>query len=220
MAEALMGKRIAELSVPAAVASAGLLEGGRTSPPEVVELMASIGADLAERRSRQVSIDDVDHADLVLTMERRHLREVAIMTPTAWQKTFTLKELVRRGASVGGALEDEPLDSWIARAHAGREPADLLGEAPIDEVADPYGAGRDAYAATNLELEGLVTQLADLIFLPASVQAEPSTGELMPAEPTPAEPTPAEPTPAEPTPAEPTPAEPRGRSRFGLVRRG
>jgi protein-tyrosine-phosphatase len=176
MAEALMGKRIGELQAPADVASAGLLEGGRLSPPEVIELMAQIGVDLSSRTSRQVSVEDLDRSDLVLTMERQQLREVAIMTPLAWPKTFTLKELIGRCTSVGGRLEGEALESWIARVHEKRQPADLLGESSSDEVADPYGGTAAEYNATMLELEDLVAQLADLIFVPASVSSEPIDG--------------------------------------------
>ena len=190
-----MGKRIRELGATAGVTSAGLLEGGRPCPPEVIELMGLIGVDLSDRTSRQVSIDDVDRSHLVLTMERQQLREVAIMTPTAWPKTFTLKELIGRCASVGGRLEGEPVESWIARVHDGREPSDLLGDAPIDEVADPYGGTTEEYTATEIELEAVVAELARLLFVPASVPPEPTAG---------------------PAP----PAERSGRSRRGLVRRG
>jgi protein-tyrosine-phosphatase len=195
MAEALMHKRVAELQASAGVASVGLLEGGRFSPPEVIELMAQIGADLSDRTSRQVSVEDLDRSDLVLTMERQQLREVSIMTPTAWAKTFTLKELVGRCASVGGRLEGEPVESWIARVHDGREPADLLGESSVDEVADPYGGTAEDYAATKLEIDALVAQLADLIFVPATAPEDPTDG------------------------AGASPERP-GRSLLGLVRRG
>jgi protein-tyrosine phosphatase len=202
MAEVLMAKRIAELLAPARVASAGLLEGGRTSPPEVVELMVSVGVDLSERASRQVSVDDLDRADLVLTMERQQLREVAVMTTTTWPKTFTMKELVRRGATVGGRLEGEAAGSWIARAHAGREPADLIDRAPMDEVADPFGGTFEEYAATKIELEDLVDQLGDLLFVPGAVPA------VVLAE-----------SPSDPGEEADAPADQqRGRSRFGLVR--
>lgn len=162
-----MGQRLRELRTSAGVASAGLLEGGRLSPPEVIELMALIGVDLSHRTSREVSVEDIDRSDLVLTMERHQLREVSLLTPAAWAKTFTLKEFIGRCASVGGRPEGEPVESWIARVHEGRQVADLLGESSIDEVADPYGGTPEEYASTELELEGLVAQLADLIFVPA-----------------------------------------------------
>jgi protein-tyrosine phosphatase len=195
MAEALMAKRIAELGAVAGVASAGLLPGGLKSPPEVIGLMEQIGADLSSRRSRQVGTDDLDGSDLVLTMEYQQLREVAIMTPTTWAKTFTAKELVRRSASVGGKSEDEPVETWIARVHAGREPADSFVEGRLDEVADPYGGTPAEYAAVALELESLVAQIADLVFVPGSVLPEQNEREV-------------------------ASSERPGRSRFSLVRRG
>lgn len=159
-----MNAKVAGLLPPLGVTSAGLLEGGRASPPEVVELMAAIGADLGERTSRQVSTDDVDRCDLVLTMERLHLREVAVMAPYAWGKIFTLKELVRRGAAAGGWMRGEAVEDWIARLHDGRETTDLLGASPSDDVDDPYGGSPEQYAATKVELADLTAQLAELIF--------------------------------------------------------
>jgi protein-tyrosine phosphatase len=195
MAEALMRTRVTVLEATAGVASVGLLEGGRVSPPEIIELMAQIGADLSDRTSRQVSVEDLDRSDIVLTMERQQLREVSIMTPTAWAKTFTLKELVGRCASVGGRLEGEEVESWIARVHDGREPADLLGESSLDDVADPYGGTPGDYTATKLEIEVLVAQLADLIFVPGAAPGDPTEGAVdLPERP--------------------------GRSLLGLVRRG
>lgn len=195
MAETLMDLSVSDLLAPVRATSAGLLEGGRTSPPEVLELMAAIGADLSSRTSRQVSIGDVHAADLVLTMERMQLRELAVMTPRAWGKIFTLKEFVRRGGSLGGRLKDEAVDAWIARVHDGRQTADLLDESPIDDVEDPYGGSPEQYRATKVELEALVARVADLLF-----------GEPPPL--------------ADPDVAAVTAAEKPARSRFGLVRRG
>ena len=164
MAEALMRQCIADRNASASVSSAGLLEGGHPCPPEIVALMASIGVDLTERQSRQLTADLIESADLVLTMEREHLREIAVMVESAWQRTFTLKEIVRRGTDVGCRSGREPMESWIARVHTGREPTELLGASSGDDVADPYGGTAEQYTATKLELESLVAEVADLIW--------------------------------------------------------
>jgi protein-tyrosine phosphatase len=184
MAEALMARRIAERGVEAVVSSAGLLDGGRKSPTEIIDLTAVLGADLSERASRQLTSDDLEHADLALTMERMHLREAALMTPGAWAKTFTLKEIVRRGTAVGARGGDEPMADWVSRLHAERDPAELLGDSLLDDVADPYGGTPEQYEVTMVEIDSLVTALADLIW-PSSAalssREAPSTASIEPS---------------------------------------
>jgi len=164
MAEALMARRIRERDLPATVTSAGLLEGGWPSPPEIVELFGPLGIDMGGRRSRQLRADDLDRADLVLTMERAHVRAVTVMTPAAWSKTFTLKEVVRRAAAVGRLQEGETVAGWRARVQGDRLASSMLGQSGSDDVADPYGGPRERYRATMEEIDELVTELADLIW--------------------------------------------------------
>jgi protein-tyrosine-phosphatase len=164
MAEVLMTRRMSQRGETAVVSSAGLLEDGRTSPAEVVGLVATLGIDLSERTSHQLSVEDLDRVDLVLTMERRQLREAALMTASAWPKTFTLKEIVRRGSAVGGMEEDERIEAWLARLHEDREPAELLGVSSTDDVVDPFGGTAEQYEVTWREIDGLVKALTDLLW--------------------------------------------------------
>src|SRR5256885_253238 len=82
-----------------------------------------------------------------------HVREVAVQVPQVWPRTFTLREIVRRGEEVGRRGADQPLDEWVAKLHAGRTPAMLVGASDTDDVADPMGRGRRSYdtAATDIE---------------------------------------------------------------------
>jgi protein-tyrosine-phosphatase len=163
MAEALMRQKMAERAETAVVSSAGLLEDGRTSPEPVVELVGRLGVDLSERTSHQLTGEDLDRADIVITMERHQLREAALMTDSAWPKTFTLKEIVRRGAAAGGIDEGETVEAFLARLHEDREPAELLGDSWLDDVADPFGGTSEQYEVTWREIDELVTALADLL---------------------------------------------------------
>ena len=61
-----------------------------------------------------------DGADLVLTMTREHLRHVVAMDPSAWPRTFTLKEFVRRAQSVAPATAGAGgFPRWLDRAGDG-----------------------------------------------------------------------------------------------------
>jgi protein-tyrosine-phosphatase len=181
MAAALFGLRIARPDGPdtagavedVSIASAGLLPGGYASPPEVVEAMAELDVDLSGHRSTQVSPELVAAADLVLGLGRRHAREVVLMDPTSWPRTFTLKELVRRGDTVGPRAAGEPVAGWLARLHKGRERTGLVGSSPDDDVSDPLGGPLSAYRATARELGALADAVAGLLWAPRPIRPLP-----------------------------------------------
>src|ERR1017187_3346839 len=164
MAEALLGARIAERELPAVVVSAGLLERGRERPPEVTAMLAKRGVALPDQLSRQLLQGDLQRADLVLGMERAHVRHAVLLEPEAWPRTFTLKELVRRGAELGSRQPGESPGTWLARAHEGRDRPDMLGDSLLDDVADPYGGPSSAYEAAVTEIEDLVDRLIYLLW--------------------------------------------------------
>ncbi|MGH9164345.1 MAG: hypothetical protein ACRDZW_02380 [Acidimicrobiales bacterium] len=162
MAEALLADRLGRAGVEARVHSVGLLSAGQRVPVHAVAALAPRGLDLGDHRSRRLSADHVAGADLVLGMTREHVREVVLLAPAAWARTFTLKELVRRAEAVGPRRPGQDLGGWLDAAHAGRTRRDLLGESTQDDVADPYGLGPADYEGTARELEGLVARLVGL----------------------------------------------------------
>jgi protein-tyrosine-phosphatase len=151
---------------PVTVASAGLLPGGYASPPEVVGVMAG-------HCSTQVSGRLVATSDLVVGMARRHAREAVILEPAAWERTFTLKELVRRGDYVGERARHETLGSWLGRLHQGRQRTDLVGRSAEDDVADPLGGSMGEFRVTARELGSLVERVASLLWAPRGIRSLP-----------------------------------------------
>src|SRR5688572_15173765 len=97
MGAVLLGARLGELGVEANVHSAGLLSPGQRVPDHGVAVMAARGYDTTGHRSRRLSAKLVEPADLIVAMAREHVAEVVAANPSAWGRTFTLKELVRRG---------------------------------------------------------------------------------------------------------------------------
>lgn len=162
MGEAFLRQRLEQLGVDAHVHSAGLLEGGRRASAEGVELLAGWGLDTATHRSRRIALEMVTGADLVVCMAREHLREVVLLHQDAWPRSFTLKELVRRAEQVGPRSPDQPFDEWLAKIHAGRSRAELLGSAAEDDVVDPIGLGREAHRRSAVEIHALVERFAEL----------------------------------------------------------
>jgi protein-tyrosine phosphatase len=178
MAEALLRSTLAARGVEATVASAGLFRGGVPASPGSVKAMARRGIDLDGHRSRTVTGDLLAEADLVLGMARLHVREAVVAVPEVWPRAFTLKELVRRGSEAGRRPAEEPLADWLARVHDGRRRADLIGDDPADDVADPVGGPDRLYLETADELEDLVGRLVDLAFpVPAGAREPRGPGE-------------------------------------------
>ncbi len=168
MAEALLGATLAERGIDARVTSAGRLYDGQPATDTAVDTMADRGLDIAGHQSRRMTPSMLDSADLIVAMTREHVREAAVLWPDCYPRSFTLKELVRRGEDEGPRPEGEALEDWLARLHKARRPIDHLGDSPVDDVADPVGQGPQVYAATATELADLITRMADLLWPPAA----------------------------------------------------
>ncbi len=92
----------------------------------------------------------------------QHVRHAVVTEPGSWPRTFTLKEIVRRGAEFRARSQGEPLQDWLAGVHDGRERAALLGDAAEDDIADPMGGPMRAYVAAAAQIEHFTRQLAGL----------------------------------------------------------
>ena len=165
MAAALLTQRLSELGLPSTVRSAGMLAGGAPPPPEVITAMVGYGLDVSSHRSRPMTPENLQEADLILAMARENLRHAVVTAPPIWPRAFTLREFVRRGEVVGPRSPGESLAGWLARVHEGRERAALLGDGPDDDVTDPIGGPPHAYAETAAILSGLVDRLVGLCWL-------------------------------------------------------
>ncbi len=163
MAAALLARRLDDADVLATVSSAGLLFDGKPVTDHGLAVMADRGIDTSGHRSRRLTRELVDAADVVVGMARSHVREAVAMVPEALGRAFTLKEIVRRGEESGGRAADEPLGAWLARLGAGRRPSDLLGDSDADDVEDPIGGPRRSYQRTAEELDDLTARLARLL---------------------------------------------------------
>lgn len=162
MAEAFLRHRLDSLGVPARVRSAGLLESGNPAAPSGVEILAGRGLDMSAHRSTTMSADILRQADLAIGMARQHVREAVVIAREVWPRTFTLKELVRRGAAIGPRKEGEGLEAWLARAHMGRTPSSLMGASPDDDIDDPIGRPRAAYEHMVADIDELIDRLVAL----------------------------------------------------------
>jgi protein-tyrosine-phosphatase len=155
--------------LPITVASAGIAAvSGTPATNQTVEAARRLGFDLTSHASAPLDARAIAEADLVIGLERRHVQEVVVRSPGAFPKTFTLKELARRGREIGARPEGQAIGAWLAQLHAGRRPTDLLGVSLDDDVADPTGSNSVDHLTTAEELDELSEIVLDLLFRPAS----------------------------------------------------
>lgn len=173
MAEALLRRRLAQRGLEARVVSAGLSDQGRGAPEPVVQVMAELGAPVDDHVSRELSAEMIESSDLVIGMAREHVREVVLLVPDAFWRTFTLKELVRRGEELGGHDDDgEDVGVWLRRLHEGRTPIGHLGASPDDDIDDPMGRRAAVYERVGDEIDALVDRFVELAWGPGPDDAE------------------------------------------------
>jgi protein-tyrosine phosphatase len=91
MAEALLAASVANSHPEVSVESAGLgALVGRSADPIAQELMQERGIDISNHRARQLTLEMVRNADLVLVMEESHVSDVLSLDPSARGKVHCL----------------------------------------------------------------------------------------------------------------------------------
>jgi protein-tyrosine phosphatase len=162
MAEALLARRLADEGVDATVRSAGTRAWRVGATDHSVTVMVERGLDISAHRNRQLAREDVDAADLVLAMTRKHVKMAVARRPDAAERTFLVGELVRLGTVLGPRRPAEPVRHWLGRVAALRPADEPLGRA-VDEVPDPVGEPIDVYRETATRLDRDLSTVAALL---------------------------------------------------------
>jgi protein-tyrosine phosphatase len=144
------------------VSSAGTHGGLLEVPGDTLRAAAEVGLELADHRSRALTRQTLadDGADLIVTMTREQLRAVVGLDPGAWRRTFTLKELARRGLD---AVGEPDFAKWAAATAAGRKPSDMMAPSEADDLADPYGGSFAEHRQMVAAVEMLTRQIAQMV---------------------------------------------------------
>ena len=161
MAERMIRREIAARGVVAEASSCGLLFDGEPASDTVIAVLGERGLDARDHVSRRFTEELVAGADLVVTMERMHARELSVAVAGASARIHTLGALVEW-------LDDQPFEDEspadrVAAFAAGRRSSDLLGNGP-DEVDDPHGRSKRVHRRTADRLERLGAGLVDGLF--------------------------------------------------------
>jgi RpiB/LacA/LacB family sugar-phosphate isomerase len=116
------------------VTSAGIgAVGGQSPSPHSVEVMAELGIDIRNIRSKPLMADLVRKADFIFVMTYGHLDSMLLLFPSAAEKTFLLREFET----------DLPV---MER-----------------ELADPIGQSREVYRECRDQIRAALPRLLDLV---------------------------------------------------------
>lgn len=85
-------------------AGTGALDDELASP-QARAVMSEIGLDLSEHKSRALSEELLEEAEIILTMTERHKNQIAKMWPEVQDKVYVLKEYVRGEDFLAGVKE-------------------------------------------------------------------------------------------------------------------
>jgi len=164
MFEAMLRASADQRGIDLDVSSGGFLYNGESVSPTVLEVMAERGVDLTSHRSRIVDSGMITGVDLVLTMERRHARELVVMRPEAFERVHTVVGFVATLSALDPPPgHGEPPASIVMRVSVDNRRDDLLGVGD-DDVPDPHGRHRDAYLETTENLQEMAVSVVDGLF--------------------------------------------------------
>lgn len=129
------------------------LDGQPVSPRTKDAVRRVLGEELglAWHSARQLTDDDVEWADVIVTMEASQTRLLAKRFPAAIRKTSSLGFLARELPKSGSPLKER----------LGALPLTAAALDDRDDVPDPAGLGDDAYVAAVRDLLVKCAALAD-----------------------------------------------------------
>lgn len=157
LAEAIAQRRFAGL--PFVFESAGLIEGGRPVPPNGVLVAQEWGFDTSRHISRRADVRNLRGWDVILTMSRRHTRELVAADSELWPRVFTVPQFARW-------LDEHPprrhvlIREWIEQEAADRPRSDMIGSNIDDDIADPIDDPPEAWRDLVGELTGYIERIA------------------------------------------------------------
>ena len=106
------------------------------------------GERVAAFRSRPLTRELIEAADLVLTAESSHRAYVLEEAPSAFRKVFTLGQFADTVARVDAAVVGPDLVAFAGHRRAAAD--------PIHEISDPFSRGRAAAQRAADQIDGLL----------------------------------------------------------------
>lgn len=140
---------------------------GAPATPDAIEVARRRGLDLASHLSRPVTRDLASWANVIVTMERRHVVDLVTRAGAPLAMTFTLPELAGFAATHEPRDPDEDIDRWLARIAVERAADSALGGAGgAPEVADPVGESLKVHERAAAEIAELIDTVLGALYAP------------------------------------------------------
>lgn len=143
------------------ISSCGFRFDDQPASEMVLAVLGERELDASDHRSRKFSPEVLANADLVVAMERSHVRDLAVAVEGASPRIHTLGAVVewlRTEVPVAGSPADR-----VAAFAEGRRSADVLGSGP-DEIEDPHGRSKRVHRKSADRIEDLCSGLLDGLF--------------------------------------------------------
>lgn len=171
MAEALFRRLAAQAGIDAEARSAGVAAiSGSPISTNARTILDQQGI-TDELRSKMLDKEDIDWADLILTMTMNHKRIILEQFPDAVHKVYTLKEYTLQDDAAMDLIEErEALIAQLQLNMALNQPLDeqdkarlieLEAQAPNFDISDPFGGSLEIYTECSLEIEQELKRLID-----------------------------------------------------------
>lgn len=156
LGSALLQREATLLQLPLEVISAGFGDSGLPATTATVDTAHDLDLDLSAHHSLTIDQATLAQADLVIGMERLHVREAVVMEPSIWRHAFTLRELVRRAEAVPPRAPGQSLADYLEGLSAGRDRMELMGSSPDDDIVDPTTDWTVDHATTAALIDDLL----------------------------------------------------------------
>lgn len=140
---------------------------GADMEPFAARALRSLGGDASDFQARELAVEMVAEADLVLCATREHRGAAVSMVPRAAARTFTVREFDRLCAALSAT--DLPAGPLLARAAAlvgaaAQQRGLIRPEAPDDDdLPDPIGAPASVFALSAGQIEAALRRPLDLL---------------------------------------------------------
>lgn len=168
MAQVMLASRLRETFGPRSndawhVSSAGTraVEDGMIMHADGYQALTELGYLDRGDGARQLTPTIIEQSDLILTAEREHRSVVVRLSPSAVQRTFTLRQFGRLCAAGRSASPDQAVrcgEDLLDLAHAGR-PHLQHSEITDDEIPDPMGGGVEEFRSTAYLISQCIDQI-------------------------------------------------------------
>jgi glycine hydroxymethyltransferase len=118
MAEGLFERMIAERPELRVLSAGVSTYPGQPPSAHAVEVLAELGVDISQHRSRPLSEKVIDEADWIIAMTRSHLDSIIYLFPRAAEKVYLLREFEPGAASLDVA---DPIGMGLEAYRAARD---------------------------------------------------------------------------------------------------